>query len=200
MSTLLYKRNIMKNIIRPALVLFILLTVLTGLIYPLLITEIGQLAFPNASSGSLIYKGDQIIGSELIGQSFTEPKYFWSRPSATSPMAYNASASSGSNLGPLNPALTDAIKSRIDDLKAADPTNKLPIPVDLITASASGLDPNISAAAALYQVHRIAKTRKLPSATVLTLVEHSIERPWFKWLGEEKVNVLKLNLALDQLK
>ena len=190
----------MKNIIRPVLVLFTLLTVLTGLIYPLLITEIGQVFFASASSGSLVYKGDQLIGSELIGQNFAEPKYFWSRPSATGPMPYNASASSGSNLGPLNPALTDAVKSRIEALKASDPNNKLPVPVDLITASASGLDPHISAAAALYQAHRVAKARKLSPAEVVTLVEHSIEHPWVRWLGEEKVTVLKLNLALDQLR
>lgn len=190
----------MKTIIRPAIILFALLTVITGLIYPLLITEVGKVFFPESSSGRLIYIGDRLVGSELIGQSFADVKYFWSRPSATAPMPYNASASSGSNLGPLNPGLTDLIKSRIEKLKLNDSSSSTPIPVDLVTSSASGLDPDISAAAALFQVPRVSKSRNLSPSAVIDLVQRNTEHKWMGWFGEERVNVLKLNLALDQLK
>ena len=190
----------MKTIIRPAIILFALLTVITGLIYPLLITEVGKVFFPESSSGRLIYIGDRLVGSELIGQSFADVKYFWSRPSATAPMTYNASASSGSNLGPLNPGLTDLIKSRIEKLKLNDSSSSTPIPVDLVTSSASGLDPDISAAAALFQVPRVSKSRNLSPSAVIDLVQRNTEHKWMGWFGEERVNVLKLNLALDQLK
>ena len=190
----------MKTIIRPAIILFALLTVITGLIYPLLITEVGKVFFPESSSGRLIYIGDRLVGSELIGQSFADVKYFWSRPSATAPMPYNASASSGSNLGPLNTGLTDLIKSRIEKLKLNDSSSSTPIPVDLVTSSASGLDPDISAAAALFQVPRVSKSRNLSPSAVIDLVQRNTEHKWMGWFGEERVNVLKLNLALDQLK
>ena len=183
----------MKTIIRPAIILFALLTVITGLIYPLLITEVGKVFFPESSSGRLIYIGDRLVGSELIGQSFADVKYFWSMP-------YNASASSGSNLGPLNPGLTDLIKSRIEKLKLNDSSSSTPIPVDLVTSSASGLDPDISAAAALFQVPRVSKSRNLSPSAVIYLVQRNTEHKWMGWFGEERVNVLKLNLALDQLK
>ena len=181
----------MKTIIRPAIILFALLTV---------ITEVGKVFFPESSSGRLIYIGDRLVGSELIGQSFADVKYFWSRPSATAPMPYNASASSGSNLGPLNPGLTDLIKSRIEKLKLNDSSSSTPIPVDLVTSSASGLDPDISAAAALFQVPRVSKSRNLSPSAVIDLVQRNTEHKWMGWFGEERVNVLKLNLALDQLK
>ena len=149
----------MRSLIRPALVLFLILTVITGVVYPLVVTGIAQVVFPQQAAGSLIIKDGRIVGSRLIGQSFSDPKYFWSRPSATSPQPYNGLASAGSNLGPLNPALTDAVKSRIDALHAADPTNTAPVPVDLVTASGSGLDPEISIAAANYQAARVARVR-----------------------------------------
>ncbi len=190
----------MKALIRPALMVLLIFTVMTGLLYPLLVTGIAQLIFPHQANGSLIVRNGQVAGSELIGQSFDDPKYFWGRPSATSPYPYNASASSGSNLGPSNPTLIDLIKTRIADLKAADPTNTQPIPVDLVTASGSGLDPNISVAAALYQVPRVARVRGLSEATVIALVDKYTQGRQLGFLGEPRVNVLELNLALDGIK
>jgi potassium-transporting ATPase KdpC subunit len=182
----------MKTLIRPALVLFAALTVVTGVVYPLAVTGIAQLAFPSQANGSLIERDGKVVGSALIGQSFSDPRHFWSRPSATAPAAYNASASGGSNLGPLNPALVDAVKARIAALRA----NTAPVPIDLVTASASGLDPHISRAAADYQAARVARVRNLPLAQVHQLVEQYTQRPWL-FLGEPVVNVLQLNLALD---
>ena len=189
----------MKNILRPALVVFFILTLVTGVAYPLLVTGAAQTLFPAQASGSLILRDGKAVGSELIGQNFTDPKHFWGRPSATGPMPYNAAASSGSNLGPLNQALTNAVKSRIEALRAADPGNTARVPVDLVTASASGLDPHISPAAAAYQVARVAKARGLPMDKVQALVAAQTEAPLFGLLGEPRVNVLKLNLALDKL-
>lgn len=183
--------------IRVSLILIVLLTVVTGVIYPLVITGIAQVTFPAQANGSLIFKGGQPVGSALIGQPFDDPKYFWSRPSATSPFPDNAAASSGSNQGPLNPALAQAVQGRVDALRAIDPGNAAPVPVDLVTASGSGLDPHISPAAALYQVPRVARERKLDVETVRTLVERHIEGRTFGLLGEPRVNVLALNLALD---
>lgn len=186
------------GIIRPALTLFIVLSLITGLAYPLLTTALAQVMFPEQANGSLVHdaKG-KIIGSTLIGQSFTSPKHFWSRPSATGPNAYNGSASTGSNLGPLNPALAEAVQGRIDALKAADPGNKLPIPVDLVTASASGLDPHISLAAAEYQLARVARSRGMAEEKLRAYVEAYTEYPLLGFIGEARVNVLQLNLALD---
>jgi K+-transporting ATPase ATPase C chain len=165
-----------------------------------LVTAVGQALFPAQADGSLIVKDGKAVGSTLIGQSFTDPGHFWSRPSATGPQANNALASGGSNLGPLNPALVDGVKARLQALRDADPGNTAAVPVDLVTASASGLDPHISLAAAHYQVHRVAAARKLPVEKVEVLVEQAIERPMFGLLGEPGVNVLRLNLALDELK
>jgi K+-transporting ATPase ATPase C chain len=189
----------MTSIIRPALVLLFLLSVLTGLVYPLAITGVARAAFPSQANGSVISDGDTVRGSALIGQPFDDPRYFWSRPSATSP-AYNGGASSGSNLGPLNPALSDAVNARIEALRVADPGNTAAVPVDLVTASGSGLDPHESPAAALYQVGRVAARRGLSEAAVKKLVDAHIEGRTFGVLGEPVVNVLELNLALDQLK
>jgi K+-transporting ATPase ATPase C chain len=190
----------MQTLIRPALVLFTLLSVVTGVVYPLAVTGIAKVVFPDQAAGSLIVKDGKPVGSRLIGQNFTDPKYFWGRPSATGPMPYNASASSGSNQGPLNPALADAVKGRIEALKEADPGNAAPIPADLVTASASGLDPQISPAAAEYQVMRVARLRGLPPKEVRRLVaEHTAGRQ-IGFLGEPRVNVLQLNLALDGLR
>ena len=186
----------MKNQLRPALFIFALLTIITGVLYPVLATGIAQMVFPQQANGSLIEQDGVIIGSELIGQQFDEPKYFWGRPSAA---GYDAAASSGSNYGPLNPALLDTVQARIDALKATDPDNTLPIPVDLATASASGLDPHISVASALYQVHRVATARGLSEADVRSLVEEYTEGRQFGFLGELRVNVLSLNLALDEI-
>lgn len=188
-----------KDLMRPAVSLFVLLSVVTGIAYPLAVTGIAKITFPVQAGGSLIIKVGKPVGSALIGQNFTDPKYFWGRPSATSPQPYNASASGGSNLGPLNPALTDAVKGRIDTLKAADPDNNNPVPADLVTASASGLDPHISPAAAEYQVSRVAKARGLPAEKLTALIaQHTEGRQWGLF-GEPRVNVLKLDLALDSI-
>ena len=191
----------MNTILRPALVLFLLLTVLCGVVYPLAITGIGEVVFPHQVGGSLILLDDKPsakpIGSRLIGQAFTSAKYFWSRPSATSTMPDNGASSGGSNLGAFNPALIDAVKGRIDTLKAADPENRAAIPVDLVTASASGLDPEISVAAAYYQINRIARERKLDRGQVRAMVDRLKTDRQFGFLGEPSVNVLALNSALD---
>ncbi|HSY08049.1 MAG TPA: potassium-transporting ATPase subunit KdpC [Steroidobacteraceae bacterium] len=189
----------MSAIIRPAVILFAFLTVLTGIVYPLVVTAIAEVAFPYPAQGSVIVRNGKLVGSELIGQSFSDPKYFWSRPSATSPQPYNGTGSTGSNLGPLNPALIDAVKARIQALKAADPNNKAPIPVDLVTASASGLDPHVSVAAAQYQINRIARARGLRVGAIQALVAAYTEGRLLGVLGEARVNVLELNLALDAL-
>lgn len=189
----------MNKQLRPALVLFLLLTIVTGIAYPLATTAIGKVAFPAQTAGSIVEKDGKAIGSELIGQSFTAPQYFWGRPSATGPYPNNAAASSGSNLGPLNPALSEAVKARVEALKAADPGNTLPIPVDLVTASASGLDPHISPAAAQYQANRVAGARHLDIAKVNALIAQQTQGRQIGVLGEARVNVLKLNLALDGL-
>jgi potassium-transporting ATPase KdpC subunit len=189
----------MKTLLRPAITLFVLLSVVTGIVYPLAVTGVAKVVFPDQAAGSLIVRDGKPVGSALIGQNFTEPKYFWGRPSATGPMPYNASASSGSNQGPLNPALVDAVKGRIETLKAADPTNPAPIPADLVTASGSGLDPHISPAAARWQAPRIARIRGLSEAEVTRLVDAHTEGRQLGLLGEPRVNVLTLNLALDRL-
>ncbi len=190
----------MKTLLRPAISLFVLLTAVTGVVYPLTVTGIAKAAFPEAAGGSLILKEGKPVGSLLIGQNFTDPKYFWGRPSATSPQPYNASASSGSNQGPLNPALVDAVKGRIEALKAVDPDNLRKIPADLVTASASGLDPHISPAAAAYQLERVARTRQLAPSAVRALVDRNTEGRQWGVFGEPRVNVLKLNIALDSLR
>jgi K+-transporting ATPase ATPase C chain len=189
--------NALRQSIRPALSVFVLLTVVTGVAYPLLTTVVAQAAFSSAANGSIISVGGKPVGSSLIGQSFGGAKYFWSRPSATSPMANNGLSSGGSNLGSNNPALLDAVKGRIEALRAADPGNSRPVPVDLVTASGSGLDPQISLAAALYQAPRVARERKLGVDAVRALVESQAERPFLGVVGEPRVNVLTLNLALD---
>jgi K+-transporting ATPase ATPase C chain len=192
--------------LRPAFFMLLVLTVITGVIYPLAVTGIAQVMFPNQANGSLIMVDGKVVGSELIGQQFDDPKYFWGRLSATGAFPYNAfnaetlTGSSGSNYGPLNPALLDMAQARIDALNAADPGNTAPVPVDLVTASGSGLDPHISVAAVLYQIHRVAQARGLSEADVKTLVEEYSEERQFGFLGEPRVNVLKLNLALDGLK
>jgi K+-transporting ATPase ATPase C chain len=186
--------------LRIALILLGLFTVVTGIIYPLAITGIAQALFRHQANGSLIEENGASIGSELIGQPFSDPKYFWGRLSATSPFPYNAAASSGSNYGPLNPALREAVQARIDALRAVDPDNNQPIPVDLVTFSASGLDPHISIAAANYQVPRVARYRGLSEEQVYALVSRFTEGRQFGILGEPRVNVLQLNLALDRVK
>jgi K+-transporting ATPase ATPase C chain len=188
----------MSLMLRPLLVLFAVLTVLTGLVYPLVVTGIGKAVFPNQVSGSLVMRDGKAVGSMLIGQSFQEPKYFWGRLSATSPMPNNGTASGGSNLAPTNPALVDAVRGRIDALKAADPDNSLPIPVDLVTASGSGLDPHVSPAAALYQVGRVARARHMDAGKVREIVLAHVEAPQWGIFGEARVNVLLLNLSLDR--
>jgi potassium-transporting ATPase KdpC subunit len=187
----------MGKIIRQSLIMLAAMTIVTGVVYPLLVTGAAQLLFPDAANGSVIERGGKPMGSELIGQPFADPKYFWSRPSATSPSAYNSASSSGSNQGPTNPALTDAVKQRIDALRAADPGNQVPVPVDLVTASASGLDPHISPAAANYQIARVARVRGKNEAELQALVDKATEGRQFGILGEPRVNVLKLNLLLD---
>lgn len=189
----------MKTLIRPAVTLFILLSIITGLLYPLLVTGIGQVLFPKQAAGSLIEREGKAVGSRLIGQNFTDPKYFWGRPSATGPYPYNAAASSGSNLGPLNPALKEAVETRVKALRIADPGNTASIPIDLVTASASGLDPHVSPAAAEYQVARVAQARGLAPETVQNLVAQQTKDRQWGIFGEPRVNVLELNLALDQL-
>ena len=186
----------MKSMIRPAVSLFVLLTVVTGVIYPLAVTGVAKVAFPEQAAGSLIVENGKTVGSSLIGQNFSDPKFFWGRPSATSPMAYNGQGSGGSNLGPLNPALTDAVKGRVEALRAADPDNKAPVPVDLVTTSASGLDPEISVAAADYQVARIARLRHLSPEVVQGIVERHIHGRLLGIFGEPRVNVLDMNLEL----
>ena len=189
----------MNPIFRPALVLFAALTLVTGVAYPLLVTGAAQALFPAQAAGSLVEHDGKAIGSVLIGQNFSDPKHFWGRPSATAPTVYNATASGGSNQGPLNPALTDAVKARIAALRAADPGNTAPVPVDLVTASASGLDPHISPAAALYQAERVARARGVPADAVRTLVASHTEQALWGVLGEPRVNVLQLNLALENM-
>ncbi|CAK1313964.1 potassium-transporting ATPase subunit KdpC [Burkholderia pseudomallei] len=187
----------MKSLFRPLIVVFVVLVAVTGLAYPAVMTVFGQAVFPAQANGSLIEKGGRVVGSALIGQQFDAPQYFWGRLSATSPMPYNAAGSGGSNLGPLNPALKDQVKSRLDALKAAGTDLSQPVPVDLVTASASGLDPEISPAAAGYQVARVARARKMADADVRRLVADHTSGRQFGVLGEPRVNVLKLNLALD---
>lgn len=184
---------------RDAMLMLIALTLLTGVVYPLLVTAIAQLGMRDAAEGSVIERNGKPVGSALIGQPFSDPKYFWGRPSATSPVPYNAGASSGSNQGPLNPALADAVKARIEALRAADPDNKAPVPVDVVTASGSGLDPHISPAAAEFQVARVAKARGLPAERVRAVVAGHTQGRQLGFLGEPVVNVLQLNLALDRL-
>ena len=187
----------MMNQLEPALRSLVLLTLLTGVVYPLAVTGIAQVIFPGQANGSLLVRNDVVVGSALIGQPFDDPKYFWSRPSGTGPLAYNGALSSGSNLGPLNDDLASAVEGRIAALRAADPGNAAPVPIDLVTASGSGLDPHISPAAALYQAGRVAKARKLDEAAVRALVERHTEGRQLGFLGEPRVNVLALNLALD---
>jgi K+-transporting ATPase ATPase C chain len=183
--------------LRPALIVFGLLTLVTGVVYPLVTTLIGSVAFPSQTTGSVIERDGKAVGSRLLGQPFSSPQYFWSRPSATGPMPYNGAVSSGSNQGPLSPALAEAVTARIAALRAADPGNLGPVPVDLVTASGSGLDPHISVAAAEYQVARVARVRDLPLEVVAALVREHVEGRTFGVLGEPRVNVLTLNLALD---
>ena len=187
-------------LLRPALVLFTALTLVTGVLYPLAVTGVAQSVFPAQAAGSLVLRDGQPVGSSLIGQAFSDPKHFWGRPSATVPMAYNASASGGANQGPLNPALADAVKARIEALRAADPGNTAPVPVDLVTASASGLDPHISPAAAHYQAARVARARGLPVEEVEQRIASHTEGALWGLLGEPRINVLALNLALDAAK
>jgi K+-transporting ATPase ATPase C chain len=187
------------GLLRPAIVLLAMLTLLTGMLYPLVLYGLAQFFFPHQSGGSLITSGGRIIGSESIGQSFTDLRYFWSWPSATSPQPDNAAASTGSNLGPLNPALREQMASRIAALRAADPANRQPVPIDLVTASGSGIDPDISIAAARYQMHRVARLRGLSADAVDQLIARLASRSQFGVLGSPRINVLALNLALDQL-
>ena len=187
------------RLIRPAVSLLVLMTLLVGIVYPLVIAGAAKTAFPQQAAGSLIYQDGKLIGSTLIGQSFSDPKYFWGRPSATTPQPYNGLASSGSNLGPLNPALIDAVKANAKALHDADPDNQQPVPVELVTASASGLDPEVSPAAAEYQAARVARARHLELTQVEMLIKsHERERLW-GFIGEPRINVLELNLALDRL-
>jgi len=186
--------------LRPAVMLFVGLTVVVGIVYPFAMTGVAKVAFNDQAEGSLIVKDGKVVGSSLIGQSFSAPQFFWGRPSATGPMANNAANSSGSNLGPTNAAQLDNVKARVEALKAADPSNTAPIPVDLVTASASGLDPEISLAAAYYQVPRIARERKMTEVQVRALVDQFAQKPVMGLFGEPRVNVLQLNLALSPSK
>lgn len=190
----------MRSELRPAVVLVVALSVITGVAYPLAVTGIARLAFPKQAGGSLVVRDGRVVGSRLVGQAFDDPKYFWGRPSATGPVPYNAAASSGSNLGPLNPALGDAVAARIAALRAADSTATGPVPVDLVTASGSGLDPHISPAAAEYQVARVARARGLTPDAVRALVRRHTEGRTFGVLGEARVHVLELNLALEEIR
>jgi K+-transporting ATPase ATPase C chain len=187
----------MLKLLRQSMLMLLLMTLITGVAYPLLVTGIGQVAFAHAANGSVLEKDGKPLGSELIGQAFSDAKYFWPRPSATSPFANNPSASGASNLGPTNTALTGAVKQRIETLRAADPGNTAPVPVDLVTASASGVDPHISPAAAQYQLARVARVRNMKTEDVTKLVERATEGRQFVFMGEPRVNVLKLNLMLD---
>jgi K+-transporting ATPase ATPase C chain len=189
-----------KRLIRPAVSLLVLMTLLLGIAYPLVITGAAKVAFPRQAQGSLIFTDGKLGGSTLIGQSFSDPKYFWGRPSATTPQPYNALGSTGSNLGPLNPALIDAVKANGKALRDADPDNRQPIPVDLVTASASGLDPEVSVAAVEYQASRVARARHLELTQVEALINAHVRERLFGILGERRVNVLELNLALDRLR
>lgn len=188
------------SMLRPAITLLIVMTAITGIAYPLAVTGVAKVLFPRQAAGSLIVRDGKTVGSHLIGQPFSDPGYFWSRPSATTPQPYNGLSSGGSNLGPLNPALTDAVEARIAALRAADPTNHAPIPVDLVTASASGLDPDISLAAAYYQAARIARLRHLGQPQVRALIAAHAKGRLLGVIGDPRVNVLELNLALDNLR
>ncbi|TDY25859.1 K+-transporting ATPase ATPase C chain [Paraburkholderia sp. BL6665CI2N2] len=190
----------MKNLFRPLIVIFAVLAAVTGLAYPAVMTAVGQAAFHDQANGSMLEQDGKVVGSKLIGQQFDAPQYFWGRLSATSPMPYNAQGSGGSNLGPTNPALLDEIKGRLDALKAAGTDMSKPVPVDLVTSSGSGLDPEISPAAAAYQIERVAKARKLAANDVQALVDRYTSGRQFGILGEPRVNVLQLNLALDEMK
>ena len=189
----------MRNVLRPALTLLLLLTGLTGFLYPLAVTGLGAVLFPHQATGSLLVRDGRPVGSRLIGQAFSDPRYFWGRPSATTPQPYNALASGGSNLGPLNPALQQAVQARVAALRAADPDNHAAVPVDLVTASASGLDPEISVAGALYQAGRVARLRGLSPDAVRALIRSGTHGKFLGVFGESRVNVLELNLALDRL-
>jgi len=189
-----------RNLLRPALTLLLLLTGLTGFLYPLAVTGLGAVLFPHQAAGSLLVRDGRPVGSRLIGQAFSDPRYFWGRPSATTPQPYNALASGGSNLGPLNPALQQAVQARVAALRAADPDNHAAVPVDLVTASASGLDPEISVAGALYQAGRVARLRALSPDAVRALIRSGTHGKFLGVFGESRVNVLELNLALDRLK
>ncbi len=188
------------SLLRPTLAALAALTLLTGAAYPLAVTAAAQIAFPEQANGSLLRQGNRVIGSALIGQPFSDPRYFWGRPSATAPGPYSAQASAGSNLAPTSPALADAVAARIAALRAADPENAAPVPVDLVTASGSGLDPHLSPAAAAYQLRRVARARALPESEVARLIEAHTEGRWLGVLGEPRVHVLRLNLALDALR
>ncbi len=190
----------LKGQIKPAVLSFIILTVITGIVYPLAVTGIAQILFRQQANGSLIYRDNKPVGSSLIGQQFDEPKYFWGRISATSPAEFNAASSSGSNIGPLKPALGERIQARVKALKAADPNNMSPVPIDLVTSSASGLDPHISLAAAYYQAARVSKFRNLPEDTIMEIISRHTKNRFLGVIGEPVVNVLELNLALDEYK